>query len=111
MAIPPIPAAAPPVVSNSGGAPYHGDDLWDTPEPALQRRRRSKLVRFAIIEVTMVGLMTFFANMALANGTPDDSMGFVAKILTIALAVASAVVPILFYGLPETLPRSQRWPD
>jgi hypothetical protein len=49
--------------------------------------------------------------MALTNRAPDDSMGFVAKILTIGLAVASAVVPILFYGLPETLPRSRRWPD
>jgi hypothetical protein len=39
---------------------------------------------------------------------PTDPLSFIAKILTIAAAVALAVIPIIFYGLPETLPGSRR---
>jgi hypothetical protein len=39
---------------------------------------------------------------------PDDPVSTVAKIVTIVSTIAVAVIPVVFYGLPETLPRSNR---
>lgn len=107
MAIPLAPLRPSPVAQEIEEPVYNGDDLWDTPLPALQRRRRGKMIRFVVIELTTIGIMIFCANMALSYRSADDPMGLLAKILTIAAAVASAVIPILFYGLPDTLPRNR----
>jgi hypothetical protein len=84
--------------------------LWDDPMPRLNllRRRRVKLVRFMTVEVTALIILIVSANLALSSRAPDDWITVVAKVITIVMAIALAVVPILFYRLPETLSRERR---
>ena len=76
--------------------------------PEVARRRRQKFVRFLVIEAIALGILILSANLALGGHAQDDWVGVIAKIVTIGMAIAIAVVPIVFYGLPETLPRQPR---
>jgi hypothetical protein len=80
---------------------------WDEPSPwpNIQRRRRFKFVRFLAAELILLIFLGVAVNLALSHRLLDDSVALIAKISTITIAVLVAVMPILFYGLPETLPR------
>jgi type IV secretory pathway VirB2 component (pilin) len=66
------------------------------------------LVRFIVYELIAFALLVTSVAIGLSHRMPTDPLSFIAKILTIAAAVALAVIPIIFYGLPETLPGSRR---
>lgn len=88
-------------------------EMFDFPEsdmlwPVLKRRRRARLIRFFLYELFALAGLVSSAMIGLSHRLPNDPLSIAAKILTIASAVAVAVVPIIFYGLPETLPRSRR---
>jgi hypothetical protein len=78
--------------------------LW----PSVQRRRRARLIRFVVYELIALVALVLSAGVGLSHRLPNDPISLVTKVLTIASAIAVVVVPIIFYGLPETLPRSQR---
>lgn len=80
----------------------------DISGPSLQRRRRNRLIRFVLFELVAIAFLVCFALIGLSHRSSDDLLSIVTKILTIASAIAVAGVPILFYGLPETLPRNHR---
>lgn len=85
------------------------ETLWDDPVPwpDLRRRRRAKLIRFFGIEMIALVILIVSVNLALSNRAPDDWVGVLAKAMTIAMAIVMAIVPIIFFGLPETLPRER----
>jgi hypothetical protein len=85
------------------------ETLWDDPVPwpNLPRRQRAKMIRFLIIEAIALLILIVSVNVALSNRAPDDWIAVVAKAMTIAMAIVLAVVPILFFGLPKTLPRDR----
>lgn len=96
------------------GAPQQRDLSWGKQaftqisgrEP--QRFRYSKLVRFAVAEITAVVLLVLFLVLgARSHGVPDLT-DVAIKVFAIILAVAAAVIPIVFYGLPERLPKNER---
>jgi hypothetical protein len=97
-------------VQPAGADEVQEQTLWDepTPWPEVVHRRRQKLIRFFIIEGIALGILILAANVALASRASDDWVGMIAKILTILMAIGIAVVPIVFYGLPDTLPRQGR---
>jgi hypothetical protein len=82
------------------------------PEPAstwpVPRRRRARLLRFALCELFALLVLAVAVMVGLAHRLPEDPVSLMAKIATILSAIAVAVIPIGFYGLPETLPRSNR---
>ena len=86
------------------------ETLWDDPMPwpDLARRGRSKLTQFLIIEGIALLILIVSVNVALSNRAPDDWIAVIAKAMTITMAIVLAVVPIIFFGLPETLPRERR---
>jgi hypothetical protein len=75
------------------------------PWSALQRRRRSRLIRFIVWELFAVAVLLSAVAIGLSHRLPDDPIALIAKIVAITGAVAVAIIPIVFYGLPETLPR------
>ena len=74
----------------------------------IQRRRRARLLRFALCELFALMALAGAVTLGLAHRLPEDPVSLMAKIATILSAIAVAVIPIVFYGLPETLPRSNR---
>lgn len=79
-----------------------------SPWLSMQRRRRARLIRFIVFEVFAIALLVGSVMTGLSHRAADDPLSVVAKILTIVSAIAVAAVPILFYGIPETLPRGRR---
>ncbi len=110
------PAVVPPTVptlhfqpaTSTGDPEEFGFPGANTPWPNLQQRRRNRLVRFIVFEVIALALLACAVMIGLSHRSMDDPLSVVTKILTITSAIAVAVVPILFYGLPETLPRTRR---
>ncbi len=78
------------------------------PWPSIKRRRRARLIRFVVYEVFAIALLAASVMTGLSHRATEDPLSVVAKILTIVSAIVVAAVPILFYGIPETLPRSRR---
>ncbi|HEY2123836.1 MAG TPA: hypothetical protein VGG94_00110 [Chthoniobacterales bacterium] len=76
--------------------------------PSLVRRRRNRRIRFISYEVVALAILVVSAVMGLAHRLPDDPLSLVTKIVTIASAVTVVGIPILFYGLPDTLPTNDR---
>jgi hypothetical protein len=74
----------------------------------LPRYRLFKLVRFIVCEAFAVGSLVLTLTFGLANGSANDSLSLLLKILAGVSAVAAIVVPVIFYGLPAALPRSDR---
>lgn len=112
---------APPAVAPEPIPPLHFQPATSTGEPEefgfpeatlpwpnLQRRRRNRLIRFIVCEVIGLALLVSAVMIGLSHRSVDDPLSVVTKILTITFAIGVAVVPILFYGLPETLPRIRR---
>jgi hypothetical protein len=75
--------------------------------PSLVRRRRNRRIRFIGYEMVALAILAVSASMGLSHRMPDDPLTLVMKIATIASAIAVVGIPILFYGLPETLPTNR----
>jgi hypothetical protein len=83
---------------------------YDFPEPPsvwplAQRRRRARLVRFVALEVFVLLILAVAVLVGLNFRLSGGSIAPAARIIAIVAAVVAVVVPILFYGIPETLPR------
>lgn len=75
---------------------------------SLAPRHRVKLVRFIVCEITAMVVLILAMNFGFSHRSSDDSVALFLKILAIAAAVGAAIVPLIFYGLPETLSRRER---
>jgi hypothetical protein len=69
---------------------------------------RSRLGRCLAYEGAAILVLLAAALVGLAHRTPDDPLNLITKILAIGAAIVAAVIPVLFYGLPERFPREPR---
>jgi len=73
-----------------------------------KRRRKTKMRRFVIFESIAVGILLPLAILGFAHHSVNVALVWTMNILTIASAVAAAVIPILFFALIPTLPEIER---
>ncbi|MEY2480508.1 MAG: hypothetical protein QOI04_1435 [Verrucomicrobiota bacterium] len=92
------------VRKNSSGASW-----IDNPGAFNQvaRRRRSKLVRFVVFETVALLVLLVLAKLGMSHPFPGDPLRPWFRILTILAALIVGTIPILFYGLPPSLPRTK----
>jgi len=74
----------------------------------LPRRCVVRLVRFIACEVMAVGVLILGMALGFSHRTTDDPLSLFLKILAVVAAIAAVIVPVLFFGLPEEFPRSER---
>jgi hypothetical protein len=74
--------------------------------PNVQRDRRIKFIRFVICQTIAFGVVFGSGALGISQHFTDESVIWTFKLVTISAAIATAVIPILFYALPSTLPRS-----
>ena len=77
----------------------------DSPVALLRRRRRTKFIRFVLVESLAVAVMIGFGLAGMASDTASESLTPLFRILPIAAAVAATLIPILFYGFSGRRPR------
>lgn len=73
-----------------------------------RKRRRNKLIRFIIFETLAFGLLLIAAKLQVTQQYSENSLTFLYKVLMFAAAVAVVIIPVVFYGLPPTLPPTKR---
>lgn len=84
-------------------------DFADSGETAvLKRRRKAKIRRFLICESIAVGVLLSLVILGLAHRPESGALVWIMNIMTIASAVAAALIPILFFALNPTLPEIER---
>lgn len=85
--------------------------LWETedftsdeakPWPNLQQRSRVKLARCLAIEAIVLIVLALSAYLSFSHRSVDDLLEWSSRIVTIVSGVVAVLVPILFYGLPDT---------
>jgi hypothetical protein len=74
----------------------------------LRNRRRARFWRFFVWELFALTVTIVAIVVGLVHRPPDDAMAMAARIVTIVFAIAAAAIPVVFYGLPETLPEAKR---
>jgi hypothetical protein len=77
-----------------------------TQSPDLQRHRRVKFIRFIICQIVALSIAAGSAALGISQWFTDESLRLTFTWLTIAGAIAAVTIPIVFYALPPTLPRS-----
>lgn len=75
--------------------------------PGVLERRRTKLITFIVAEVVALGVLALSGTVAL-SGKHDALLLAPANIITLAAAVAVAVIPILFFAIAPVLPSGDR---
>jgi hypothetical protein len=84
-------------------------DFAESGETAvLKRRRKAKIRRFLICESIAVGVLLSLVILGLAHRPESGALVWIMNIMTIASAVAAALIPILFFALNPTLPEIER---
>jgi hypothetical protein len=73
-----------------------------------KRRRKTKMRRFIIFESIAVGMLLPLAILGFAHHSANVALIWTMNILTIASAVAAAIIPILFFAFTPTLPEIER---
>lgn len=85
--------------------PDYEFQTWDAEDhSAARRRRRNKLIRFIFFELLAIGLFLVSTKLAIADQFAETSLTVVYKILMFTAALAAAIIPVVFYALPPTLP-------
>lgn len=74
--------------------------------PLEVQRRRVKLVWFIGCQALALGVVFALVAVGTTQHFADDSVTLALKILTVVAAAAVAIIPIVFYAMPPTLPRS-----
>ena len=82
---------------------------WSSRIPLLHLPRRClhKLMRFVVSEAIAVAVLMLAMGFGFSQQVADPA-SLVLKILAAAAAIAAIAVPVIFYGLPDELPRSDR---
>jgi hypothetical protein len=74
----------------------------------VRRRRKMKMRRFIACEAVAVGVLLPSAILGLSREFSNPALVWSMNILTIAAAVAAAVIPIIFFAFTPTLPELER---
>lgn len=106
------PAAAPRMAAPAP-APAPQTDFFqmfaESNETAIsKRRRKAKMRRFLVCESVAVGVLLPLAILGLAHRPENVALLWIMNVFTIAAAVASALIPILFFAATPTLPEIER---
>jgi hypothetical protein len=107
-AIPPRPARLPEV---SVVRQKSSGESWIDSSGALSQlseRRRIKLVRFVFFESVALVILLLLAKIGMSHPFPGDPLRPWFRILTIVAVLPVGALPILFYGLPQSLHRTRR---
>jgi hypothetical protein len=75
---------------------------------SLPRHRLVKLIGFIVCETLAVGVLVLAMMFGFAHQFANDPFSLVLKVLAVVAAAAAILVPVIFYGLAEIFPRSQR---
>lgn len=78
------------------------------PAPPTHRRRRRKLQRFLKMEIPALIILLAAAGAGVTHQFRDPVAVMALNIITIASAFVSAIVPIVLFAKPPTLPPNQR---
>jgi hypothetical protein len=70
----------------------------------FRRRRRSKVIGFIITEASVIGVLLLAGTFAVSSRLTDSVLVLSVNILTIAAAVAVAIIPIAFFAVAPILP-------
>src|SRR6266849_5802875 len=73
-----------------------------------KRRRKAKMRRFIACESTILAVLLPLAILGLSWPPDNVALVWIINVLTIASAVAAALIPILFFALTPTLPEIER---
>jgi hypothetical protein len=71
---------------------------------ALAKRRRVKLVRFLIFETIAIVALLVFAKLEVQERFSGNSLTYLYGTVMFIAAIASALIPVIFYALPPRLP-------
>ena len=103
------PAPAVPQNARPVAVPNPQEDFFEmfvqSGETALAKRgRKAKMRRFIVCESAVLAVLLPLAILGLAHRPDNVALIWMMNILTIALAVAAALIPILFFAVIPTLP-------
>ena len=75
---------------------------------AVKRRQKDKMRRFIMCEGIAIAVLLPLAIVGIAFRPENAALHWIVNILTIAAAVAAALIPILFFAVNPTLPEIER---
>ena len=75
---------------------------------AMNRRRQMKFRRFVACEAAAFLVLLPLVILGLTLNINAPALRWIMNILTIAAAVAAAIIPIVFYAFTPTLPELER---
>jgi hypothetical protein len=76
--------------------------------PEIRERQRTKFFWFVGCEVVVLALLVGAVLFGWSNRFGYGSLSPAARLGAVVGAIVAAVLPIIFYGLPQTLPRDRR---
>ncbi len=68
----------------------------------------SRFVRFVSYELVAIIILVVSAVIGIHHRTSDDPLNLLTKLVLIGSAIVATLIPVLFYGLPDRLPRDDR---
>ena len=74
----------------------------------MLQRHRNKVVGFLIAEISAIGALILAGIFAVSLNPADPTLALSINILTIAAAVAVAIIPIIYFAVAPVLPHEDR---
>ena len=69
-----------------------------------RKHRGKKLIQFIFFEALAIGVFLVSTKLAIADQFAETSLTVLYKTLMFVAALAAAIIPVIFYALPPTLP-------
>jgi hypothetical protein len=83
-------------------------ETWQEQSRLTRHRRRNKFIRFAILETLAFGILLIAIRLEVQERFSNNSLSLFYAILVLFAAILVAIIPVLFYALPPTLPPGRR---
>ena len=93
-----------PIEMSEENVPEYEFPAADAETHSLRKHRRNKLIRFIVFEALAIGVFLVSTKLAIADQFAETSLTVLYKTLMFVAALAAAIIPVLFYALPPTLP-------
>ena len=93
-----------PIEMSEENVPQYEFPAADAETHSLRKHRRNKLIRFIVFEALAIGVFLVSTKLAIADQFAETSLTVLYKTLMFVAALAAAIIPVLFYALPPTLP-------
>ena len=93
-----------PIEMSEENVPQYEFPAADAEIHSLRKHRRNKLIRFIVFEALAIGVFLVSTKLAIADQFAETSLTVLYKTLMFVAALAAAIIPVLFYALPPTLP-------